>query len=339
MGKIEWESIKDKFEAIGYLAKPGVIGCIEATVPADKLDAFRTGFSEKYTEEFPYITKAGSKYGFQFRIYLQDTEGCPKFLLKQLDETYENRINDTFFIRELVEKYGFMITHQPQDTVGIKKIVYEICKDNKELTGCKVAFDKGFSVYENFISALEKKIENKTLPEPIVSNTLPKKETKRSMVRRGVEAKTAFSMEQLSKMGWIGEEYFYRMLLANNRKVLDALKISGEYTVEWFNQGFESDSDWKDKSVGKGCDITITDENRTIFIEVKSSKRKQPIFTMTSKEMQCMKKKVNDYYIVKIDYLEKLIKGNSPEMMIFENPYELLFKPEKMKEATFMIGE
>ena len=37
MSKIEWPSDEDKFEAIGYLAKPGVVGTIEATVPADKL--------------------------------------------------------------------------------------------------------------------------------------------------------------------------------------------------------------------------------------------------------------------------------------------------------------
>ena len=37
LSKIEWPSDEDKFEAIGYLAKPGVIDMIEATVPADKL--------------------------------------------------------------------------------------------------------------------------------------------------------------------------------------------------------------------------------------------------------------------------------------------------------------
>ena len=41
LGKIEWTSDEDRFEAIGYLAKPGVIDAIEATVPADKLKKFR----------------------------------------------------------------------------------------------------------------------------------------------------------------------------------------------------------------------------------------------------------------------------------------------------------
>ena len=38
MSRIEWKSIEDKYEAIGYLAKPDVIETIEATVPEDKLE-------------------------------------------------------------------------------------------------------------------------------------------------------------------------------------------------------------------------------------------------------------------------------------------------------------
>ena len=32
------------------------------------------------SEEFPYVTKPKSKYGYQFRIYLSDTDGCPSVL-------------------------------------------------------------------------------------------------------------------------------------------------------------------------------------------------------------------------------------------------------------------
>ena len=85
LSKIEWPSDSDKFEAIGYLAKPGVIDTIEATVPADKLKKFKDEYHNKYSIEFPYVTKAGSKFGYQFRIYLSDTEGCPDFLASQLD--------------------------------------------------------------------------------------------------------------------------------------------------------------------------------------------------------------------------------------------------------------
>ena len=122
MSKIEWPSDSDKFEAIGYLAKPGVIDTIEATVPADKLKKFKDEYHNKYSIEFPYVTKAGSKFGYQFRIYLSDTEGCPDFLASQLDEKYKNRINDTSFIAELVNEYGFRFTKKPQNEWSYVKI-------------------------------------------------------------------------------------------------------------------------------------------------------------------------------------------------------------------------
>ena len=43
--------------------------------------------------------------------------------------------------------------------------------------------------------------------------------------------------------------------------------------------------------------------------------------------------------MVKVDYLEKLAKGNSPELTIIKNPYESYFKPIKMKSAVFMMGD
>lgn len=342
MSKIEWKTDKDKFEAIGYLSKPGVVNCIEASVPKNLLNKFKKQFDGKYTSEFPYVMKAKSKFGFQFRIYLQDTEGCPKFLEQYLDDKYDNRINDTAFIRELVSEYGFRLTHEPQDPAEIKRLVYEKCRLDKSLKGCKDAFDKGFSVYENFIASLVKKTGGKTVSKPVISKETAKKKKIVEKTTKSASTglvKTAFTDEQLYIMGLIGEEYIARLLNARNKDVISALDIEGDYNVEWFNDGFRSIADWKDKSVGKGCDIVVTDEKRKIYIEVKSSKRKPLIFTMTSKEMQIMEKQLDAYFVVKVDYLEKLAKGNSPELTIIKNPFESYFKPVKMKSATFMIGE
>ena len=41
--------------------------------------------------------------------------------------------------------------------------------------------------------------------------------------------------------------------------------------------------------------------------------------------------------LAKIDYLEKILRGESPEVMVFDAPYDTFFKPEKMKEATFKV--
>ena len=48
MSRIEWKSVEDKYEAIGYLAKPGVIETIEATVPEDKLDKFKEDIRKSF---------------------------------------------------------------------------------------------------------------------------------------------------------------------------------------------------------------------------------------------------------------------------------------------------
>ena len=58
---------------------------------------------------------------------------------------------------------------------------------------------------------------------------------------------------------------------------------------------------------------------------------------MTSNEMQKMRDEAGKYYLIKIDFLERILKGESPEVMVFDSPYDVFFKPEKMKEATFKV--
>lgn len=339
MSKIIWASEQDKFEAIGYLAKPGVVATIEATIPEDRLAKFKQEYDGKYSSEFPYTTKAGSKFGYQFRIYLQDTEGCPDFLEEQLDEKYNNRINDTAFIKELVLQYGFRFTHQPQDSEWIRKIVSMKCQTPNGHPDNFRAFRKGFYVYENFISSLSEQIKSKNVVNPIFTEPHMSKKLGTKKHTHNIEVKSSFTMQQLSSLGWLGEEYFYRLLVNKNSDIIEILNLSPQYSVEWFNKGCNEADGWIDKSVGQGCDITVSMGDEKIYFEVKSSKRKNPFFTMTSNEMQLMEKEKLKYYIVKIDYLEKLLKSDSPEIMIFDRPYDRYFKPHKMKEATFMIGE
>ena len=92
---------------------------------------------------------------------------------------------------------------------------------------------------------------------------------------------------------WIGEQYFYNSLVNNTNDILSLFGIKDYVNckITWFNFGYESDSNWTDKSVGKGCDILIQDGARNIYIEVKTSKRKSPVFAMTSFEMQMMQEK------------------------------------------------
>ena len=331
MSKIEWPSDLDKFEAIGYLAKSGVVANIEATVKKEKIKTFREDFKNKFTLEYPY---SANKYGYQFRIYLNDTEGCPEFLEKQLDETYKNRINDTEFIRELVLLYGFRFTHENQNANHIKDMVRAQCNEENWR-----AFLKGYKVYRMFIYDLEQRMKKKNFPKPILkeAESHRKRIRKKANTRNEYEVKSSFTPEQLLKLGWMGEEYFYNVLQEKNEDILKKFLIKGEYTIKWFNNGYRTDSLWKDNSVGQGCDIIVENGDRKIYLEIKTSKRKSDLFTMTSKEMQLMEQKSGDYYLVKINSFENILRENSPEVYIFDVPYDRFFKTDKMKEATFII--
>lgn len=333
MSKIEWPSDEDKFEAIGYLAKPGVVDTIEATVPADKLKKFKDEYHNKYSIEFPYVTKAESKFGYQFRIYLSDTEGCPDFLATQLDEKYKNRINDTSFIAELVNEYGFRFTKKPQNEEQIRNLVR--AKGANQIR----SFEKGFRVYSDFLYDLSGKICEGDLPQPSIVQPKVAAKAKGRKSKNSGEMKSSFTREQLFKLGWLGETYIYKMLVIKDESLLQVLGInsSDSYKIEWFNEGVQIGEEWEDKSVGQGCDIVVSLDDKVLYIEVKVSKRKNGLFTMTSKEMQKMRDEAGKYYLIKIDYLERILKGESPEMMVFDSPYDVFFKPEKMKEATFKV--
>ncbi|MBO5238712.1 MAG: DUF3883 domain-containing protein [Lachnospiraceae bacterium] len=333
MSKIEWPSDEDKFEAIGYLAKPGVVDTIEATVPADKLKKFKDEYHNKYSIEFPYVTKAGSKFGYQFRIYLSDTEGCPDFLASQLDEKYKNRINDTSFIAELVNEYGFRFTKKTQNEEQIRNLVS--AKGANQIR----SFEKGFRVYSDFLYDLSGKIIEGDLPQPCIVQPKVAAKAKGRKPKNSGEMKSSFTREQLFKLGWLGETYIYKMLVIKDESLLQMLGInsSESYKIEWFNEGVQIGEEWEDKSVGQGCDIVVSLEDMDLYIEVKASKRKNGLFTMTSKEMQKMRDEAGKYYLIKIDFLERILKGESPEVMVFDSPYNVFFKPEKMKEATFKV--
>ena len=333
MSKIEWPSDEDKFEAIGYFAKPGVVETIEATVPADKLKKFKDEYHNKYSIEFPYVTKAGSKFGYQFRIYLSDTEGCPDFLASQLDEKYKNRINDTSFIAELVNEYGFIFTKKPQNEEQIRNLVR--AKGANQIRN----FEKGFRVYSDFLYDLSGKISEGDLPQPSIVQPKVAAKAKGRKPKNSGEMKSSFTREQLFKLGWLGETYIYKMLVNKDESLLQVLGInsSDSYKIEWFNEGVQIGEEWEDKSVGQGCDIVVSSDDKDLYIEVKASKRKNGLFTMTSKEMQKMRDEAGKYYLIKIDFLERILKGESPEVMVFDSPYDAFFKPEKMKEATFRV--
>ncbi|XME01983.1 protein NO VEIN domain-containing protein [Lachnospiraceae bacterium C1.1] len=329
--------LEDKLEIIGYLSVPNVISSIEATVPLDKVGNFEEEFQGKYSEEYPYTA---DKYGYQFRIYLNDTDGCPESLLEELDEKYHNRINDTQFIREIVNDYGFRFTKEPQDTDYIRDCVVR-------LHGRRALrfFDTGYNLYQEFIENVgDIVLHGRRLPLPTVrrykKKNISKTTERRSHARDNMPALTS---RQLSNLGWIGEAYIAYLLEIEDAELLNAIGIPDDegYTYQWFNEGFDDNNQepWDDKSVGHGCDIVITlDDGGNYYIEIKTSKREYPYFKMTSAEMQVMEEEQYNYVLLKLNNLEKLLMNLSPDIIPIVNPYKKLFNPKQMKEATFIIG-
>ena len=147
MSRIEWKSVEDKYEAIGYLAKPGVIETIEATVPEDKLDKFKEEYKGKYSEEFPYVTKPKSKYGYQFRIYLSDTDGCPSCLVDCLSSKYDDEI------KEYIDKINFFSIRR---RFYRSRYMIDFSYLNVFLLACFRACNNNNKTLLNFLKILEK---------------------------------------------------------------------------------------------------------------------------------------------------------------------------------------
>lgn len=201
MANWEWPSIEDKLESIGYLAVPGVVSAIEATVPRGRTEQFPKEYENKFSGEYPY---EADKYGKQFRIYLNDTEGCPEFLKENLDGAYGNRINNTQFIDELVKEFGFKFKKGIQDSNMIRNIVFS--KYSRPLFD---SFDKGYYGYRDFIQNIEKYIKsNNNLSKPNMLNYDERNISRNSghKADNKNEKSTGFTPNQMLKMGmdWRG---------------------------------------------------------------------------------------------------------------------------------------
>ncbi len=338
MGKKEivWASEKDKYEAIGFLARRGVVQNIEANVPTRFIERFKEKFKGRYTSNQPYDV-GNKKGGEQYRITLNHLYGCPEFLKKQVDGVTKVRINATGFIRELVNNYGFMFSCSEQNGELINSIVQEKGKDAYEW------FKSTYYPNTKFLDGLNQKSEEnhgivvKGNREKSIST---KKRQKNSVKKVKKEnSSVQFSDDELLRMGWIGEKFFYNLITTKNQDVFNELGLdyAEDINVNWFNSGFDSQPDWCDKSVGKGYDMEILAGRRKLLLEIKSSKKKPGYFSMTGKELETMERKDKQYFIVKIDYLENLLSADNVEITIYKTPYLKFFKTEKVKTITFII--
>ena len=332
--KIIWTTDKEKFAAIGFLARPGVVDRISAQVQTKYVNRFKTRFSGKYTPEYPYDVGC-NKRGYQYRIDINHTEGCPDELLGYIMGKYALRLENNDFIRDIVDNYGFMFTNGEQNSANIYNIMSAIGGDEFEW------FKDTYYVNARFIGSLREKTKAFDLKVNVVDEPSVAKKVRKTSTKKGTGiVHSTFSDEELMNLGWIGEQCIYKALIEKNEEILQKLRLNSfsDYKVIWHNEGFQNEKDWEDRSIGKGCDLEVSVDNRKIYIEVKSSKRKSEFFTMTTNELIKMKNAGKEYYLVKVNNLEKILKDEPIDVQIFESPYEKFFKPERIKTATFRLG-
>lgn len=140
---IEFGSLEELFEIVGYMAKPGRIKAIEAEVPKDGRDkTFENMFpGQTYRPIETGDTPSGlpNKLGPQFRINFADIDNCPEALKRHLGKGNASciaRINRSRFVIDMVQNYGFRFGTK-QDEKRIKEIA-----KNK---GCLDSFEKGYN--------------------------------------------------------------------------------------------------------------------------------------------------------------------------------------------------
>ena len=124
--------------------------------------------------------------------------------------------------------------------------------------------------------------------------------------------------------------------LANS--LYEQLKFSHNETllsVDWFNNGFEDNENWTDKSIGKGYDIDVNTSLRNFKIEVKTSWDNINYYTVTTNELKSMKDNENNYFLIKINKLFNTISDTTnPKLTVIKNPILLLNNIDNFKTVT-----
>jgi hypothetical protein len=144
---ISFVSDADFFEAIGYLAKPGVIAYLEAEIPSNKVAVFTHEFPDQSFRVITRtLTRTGNpiKYGVQYRIYFRQAPNSLPILVDNCGRgpaSYPWRINKSRFVEKIVENYGFKFGHGVvQNPTIIRGIV------NNQYNQHIADFDRGYNL-------------------------------------------------------------------------------------------------------------------------------------------------------------------------------------------------
>lgn len=165
---------------------------------------------------------------------------------------------------------------------------------------------------------------------------------KRVAKRIGFKSKSKLLSEnQNNILGWLGEQYINNLLNNLKSDIRSHIKLENSETIsniEWFNKGCTFNADWRDQSVGHGCDIELTtNKKRKILVEVKSSLSSTPFFSATGNELLTMSENKENYYLIKINNVGALYKNEKPSIAIINNPIRLLESIYNIKDISFYL--
>ena len=134
----------------------------------------------------------------------------------------------------------------------------------------------------------------------------------------GNGTRTLLSERSRKNIGFLGEYYVYKMLVGRYASLLQLLGLDsvGSFEVEWFNENRLKNESADDGSVGRGCDIQISNGK---VVEVKAMIGSSDIITLTKNELTKMRLMGDQYYLI---ILKNLLDTDKFFTTVVKNPYQ-----------------
>lgn len=123
-------------------------------------------------------------------------------------------------------------------------------------------------------------------------------------------------------IGLTGEKLVYNMLLKGQEQLLKELGIGSKediLQIEWSNINYEDDFE-NFEDLSHGHDIKVFLKGRILKLEVKTSYKNSGFYSITRNELKEMAKYKEDYFIVKVNHLERLVDSRPPEIVLENFP-------------------
>lgn len=205
----------------------------------------------------------------------------------------------------------------------VKKDVSSVIKENKNrLEVAKVDLN---TLVEDLFDKLNQKETRLPNSVSVITRKQEEGDGKKSLSEKSNESDKGvdlLSKKNQKLLGLMGEEYIFNLLNKSNAELFAELGIKNPddvLNVEWDNNGYKEDTaDYIDKSLGH--DIRVITKSKTFKLEIKTSFNNAGYYSISRNELKEMAIYAEDYYVVKVNYLSKLIKGGVPTVVLENFP-------------------